>query len=149
MSKRMQSFSEFWPYYLAEHQLPSCRWVHFIGTTGFVSYLIWLITQDLQNQSYSLLVVLSLVLLGAKLNFQAEAKGNAFWVLLGMLSALIWANSLILYGVLFAYAWAWVGHFLLEHNRPATFKYPLWSLAGDFKMCLEMWKGRLWTSNSN
>jgi hypothetical protein len=32
------------------------------------------------------------------------------------------------------YAFAWIGHFMVEKNRPATFKHPLWSLLGDFKM---------------
>src|SRR5881394_712369 len=41
------------------------------------------------------------------------------------------------------YAFAWVGHFFVEHNRPATFKYPLWSLAADWKMWMLAITGRL------
>ena len=41
------------------------------------------------------------------------------------------------------YAAAWVGHFFVEHNRPATFKHPLWSLMGDYKMVALMLTGRM------
>lgn len=36
------------------------------------------------------------------------------------------------------YAWAWVGHFLIEKNRPATFTYPLYSFVGDWVMWFEV-----------
>lgn len=41
------------------------------------------------------------------------------------------------------YAMAWIGHFFVEKNRPATFTYPLWSFMGDWKMLALMLTGRL------
>jgi len=41
------------------------------------------------------------------------------------------------------YAFAWVGHFFFEKNRPATFRYPLYSLAGDWVMWKDMLTGRI------
>jgi hypothetical protein len=45
--------------------------------------------------------------------------------------------------ILQGYAFAWVGHFFFEHNRPATFKYPAFSLMGDWRLWWEMLTGRL------
>lgn len=38
---------------------------------------------------------------------------------------------------------AWVGHFFFEGNWPATFRYPLYSLRGDFSMLVEVLTGRM------
>jgi len=42
-----------------------------------------------------------------------------------------------------AYGLAWVSHFFIEKNRPATFSYPLWSIIGDFKMFWLMCIGKM------
>ena len=52
-----------------------------------------------------------------------------------------WA-SLIAVPVL-GYGPAWVGHFFFEHNRPATFTHPVYSLMGDFVMYWQMLTGKL------
>ena len=52
---------------------------------------------------------------------------------------LVW----LLYGLLCGYGFAWVGHFFFEKNRPATFKYPLYSFIGDWVMYADIWRGRV------
>ena len=41
------------------------------------------------------------------------------------------------------YGFAWVGHFVFEKNRPATFSHPLYSLAGDWVMYADVLRGRV------
>ncbi len=41
------------------------------------------------------------------------------------------------------YGFAWGSHLGIEHNRPATFKYPLWSFAADWKMWFLMATGHM------
>lgn len=60
--------------------------------------------------------------------------GTAFLLtclLAGIFTGKWWLFALI---PVLGYGFAWVGHFFIEKNRPATFTYPLYSLAGDFFM---------------
>lgn len=41
------------------------------------------------------------------------------------------------------YGFAWIGHFVFEKNRPATFQYPLYSLLGDWVMLKDALTGRI------
>ena len=41
------------------------------------------------------------------------------------------------------YGFAWVGHFFFEHNRPATFTHPLYSLMGDWVMWKDILLGKV------
>ena len=40
------------------------------------------------------------------------------------------------------YGAAWISHFFIEKNKPATFSYPLYSLMGDYKMFFETLLGK-------
>lgn len=102
---KFTTFTEFYPYYLSEHQNRTCRLLHVIG---------------------SLLVLVELTLLLAG----------------------VWAGWAWLALPLTGYGFAWVGHFFFEHNRPATFTYPLWSLMGDWVMFFEVITGKRGLSES-
>lgn len=96
--ERYKSFSEFWPFYIAEHSRHGTRLLHLIGTASGVALLVYFI-----------------------------ATGR--W----------WLFPLALIP---GYGCAWLGHFVIEKNKPATFKYPLWSFMGDYKMIAMMLTGR-------
>ena len=45
--------------------------------------------------------------------------------------------------LLCGYGFAWIGHFFFEHNRPATFRHPLYSFVGDWMMYAQILSGRI------
>ena len=92
-------FAEFYPYYLGEHSNPTCRRLHFVGTSLVIALLAYTI-------------------------------GSGKWLLLLAVPVA-------------GYGFAWVGHFFFEHNRPATFSHPFYSLIGDFVMFRDILLGRI------
>ena len=100
-NRPIESYADFWPYYLQEHAKPSTRNLHVLGTG------------------------LAVASAGA-----AAVLGEP-WLVLGALAA--------------GYGPAWLAHVFVEKNRPATFDYPLWSLASDFRMAGFWLSGRLET----
>ena len=51
--------------------------------------------------------------------------------------------KLLLFVPLLGYGFAWLGHFVFEKNRPATFTYPWYSLMGDWVMFKDMLIGKI------
>lgn len=98
MAPRLQSYEEFWPYYVSEHRKPGTRALHVLGTS--------LVLADLA----------------------AAVLVSPWWLLAAPFAG---------------YAPAWIAHFFVEKNRPATFTYPLWSLRGDFRMFGLTLRGRM------
>lgn len=145
MSDRIASFSAFWTYYIGEHRLPACRATHFVGTASFLSVVGWCVVDRPIRMGIALAIGIAVGLLARKV----EARRKAAPELLAI--GVIWGvgHPVVFIGVFVAYFFAWVGHFLIEHNRPATFSYPLWSLAGDFKMFGQMLTGRLWSGDAS
>lgn len=58
----------------------------------------------------------------------ALVSGNAWWLVLAPVAG---------------YGFAWVGHYVFEKNRPATFTHPLYSLMGDWRMFWDILRGRV------
>ena len=69
--------------------------------------------------------------------------GTSIAVLLLIAAALLRTGWLIVAALVQGYALAWVGHFFFEHNKPATFKYPRFSLMGDWRLWWEILTGKI------
>lgn len=73
------------------------------------------------------------------LHFCGSSIGLAL-TLYAVWSGVYW---LIAVAVIQGYAWAWVGHFGFEKNKPASFKQPLYSFMGDWVMWLQLLSGKI------
>lgn len=69
--------------------------------------------------------------------------GTTLGLVLAILAVVTQMWWLIAVAFVQGYAWAWVGHFVFEHNKPATFKYPWKSYLGDWKMWWQMLTGKI------
>ena len=99
MSAEIQTYREFWDFYIREHSRPATRLLHFVGTSLGLLLLVWFV-----------------------------ASGRWYYFPLFLIVG---------------YAFAWFAHFVVEKNRPATFRHPLWSFISDFKMMWYMLIGRM------
>ncbi|KAG5509873.1 hypothetical protein JKF63_07518 [Porcisia hertigi] len=60
----------------------------------------------------------------------------------GVVVSAVRANIIAAFGsVVAGVAICWVGDAVVEHTQPTAFKYPIWSVASNFKMVSSMLKG--------
>lgn len=69
--------------------------------------------------------------------------GTTLVIVLMLLAVATGVGTFALAAPLAGYGPAWAGHFFFERNRPATFRYPLYSLLADFVMYWQMLTRRL------
>ena len=60
--------------------------------------------------------------------------GTSLLFVIIALAIIMGKYSLLWFLPVAGYGFAWFGHFFIEKNKPATFKYPFYSLASDFIM---------------
>ncbi len=69
--------------------------------------------------------------------------GTSLAILLLLVAIVLRNPWLVLAALITGYAFAWFSHGVVEHNKPATFGHPFWSLFSDLRM-LALWlAGRL------
>lgn len=69
--------------------------------------------------------------------------GSSLVIVCGAVGLVTGRASLLLAMPIVGYLFAWIGHLVIERNRPATFQYPLWSFVADWRMWWLWIAGRL------
>ncbi len=136
-------FEEFYSgVYLPEHRDARCRALHYVGTAAALAFAA--------AHPATLLSGTAAVGAGLAVRKPLESQRSGlleFAVLLIVFLGLQWGflGSLALAAAPLGagYGCAWVGHFFLEKNRPATFVHPTLSLMGDFRMFYDAARGAL------
>jgi len=100
----IETYQEFYKFYLSQHRNKTCRLLHVIGTTLVFALAITALYHNIPK----------------------------LWILVPIAG----------------YGFAWAGHYFFEKNKPATFKYPLWSLKSDFKMYFDILSGKIGLDNT-
>ena len=77
------------------------------------------------------------------LNRMLHFVGTSIGFCLLLYAVLTGEYIFILYGILAGYLCAWLGHFIFEKNKPASFKQPLYSFMGDWCMWFQLLTGKL------
>jgi len=77
------------------------------------------------------------------LNRALHFVGTFFVIALVVAAVVLGKGWLVALTPVCGYGFAWFGHFILEKNRPATFKYPLYSLGSDFVMFWHILTGQI------
>ena len=73
----------------------------------------------------------------SKLNRKLHFIGTLLSLFVLLYSLLTNQYSFLIFSPVCGYAFAWIGHFFIEKNKPATFKNPFYSLMGDFVMAYD------------
>ncbi|TNE84953.1 MAG: DUF962 domain-containing protein [Deltaproteobacteria bacterium] len=143
---RIESFQAFWPYYISEHRDATSRRLHFLGTSGFFASCA--VSTALNPVGFPLAMA-GMLAIGTDAVKRVEKNKRSLPHVLGMIALPTLASPVVFpAGVVFAYGCAWAGHFRFEGNRPATFDYPVWSLASDMRMWSHMVRGKLWSGDA-
>ena len=142
LEKPYKSFEEFFPFYMSQHQNEICRRLHFVGTSIVVFMMAY--------RPYLAISIIPAYFVGSTVRILTQHLSTgliegiaAFSVLIASYKSISGVVNDAVALLLIGYGFAWIGHFVFEKNRPATFIYPIYSLTGDFKMWYDFASGKL------